>query len=199
MHILINGSQKIDNSNSLTFLKYISKSLDNYKLFSLKDDDYLDIIDSINESDNIVFAFPLYVDSPNTITLSFLDYIIDHNIEINQNVYVIINCGFLEGEHNLTALNIIKNWCLKVGANYSGCVLIGAGEVAGQKKYKWLSKKIFTNLRRLGEAINNNYVTEDIISRVGLLNTKLYCLIANMSWNKKGYKNGLSIDEIRQE
>ena len=198
MHILINVSQKIGNSNSLSFLKYLSKNLDASKLFNLKDDDYLEIIDNIEKADNVVLAFPLYVDSPNTITLSFLDYVIDQNIIIDKNVYVIINCGFLEGEQNLTALNIVKNWCTKIKANYAGAVLIGAGEVAGERKYRWLCTNIFRNLNRLGKNVNNNYVMEDVISRVSLLNSKLYCSLANMSWSKKGYKNGITVDEIRK-
>ena len=44
-------------------------------------------------------------------------------------IYCIINCGFREGEQNITALNIVKNWCDKVLIEYSGSILIGAGEV----------------------------------------------------------------------
>ena len=51
--------------------------------------------------------------------LNFLDYIVDNNINIyNKLIYVVINCGFREGEQNITALNIVKRWCEKVEANY---------------------------------------------------------------------------------
>lgn len=199
MHILINGSQKIEKSNSAYFLKYITKNLEKYKIFNLKNDDYEDIINNIILADNVVIAFPLYADSPNTITLSFLDYIIDNNIPLNTNIYVIINCGFLESEHNLTALNIIKNWCLKVGTNYMGAVLIGAGEVAGNKKYRLISNKVFQNLKILSNNIKENTSNGDQLCTISLLKSKLYCLCANMSWNKSGYKNGLDQDDIKKE
>lgn len=199
MHILLNGSQKIKKSNSLHFLNYISKNLDEHKTFSLKDDDYLDIVDSIENCDNVVIAFPLYVDSPNTITLSFLDYIFDNKISINKNIYVVINCGFLESKQNITALNIIKNWCEKVGANYAGSVLIGAGEVAGNRKYRLLSAKVYKDLRNFSRCINNNILCNDKLSELSLLNDKLYCFFANLSWNKNGLKNNLNKEDIRKK
>lgn len=196
MHILINGSQKVKESNSIHFLKYISKYLDKYEIYSLKEDDYEEIIEKIKEADNIVVAFPLYVDSPNTLTLSFLDYVIDNNIAINKNIYFVINCGFLEGEQNITALNIVKNWADKVKAACGGSVLIGAGEVAGVKRFKFLSGKVFKNLKRLGQAVNNNGFIGDNICRVGLLTKKLFCKIANISWNRQGKANGLTKNNL---
>ncbi len=181
MHVLINGSQKSKSSNSEYFLEYISKNINECTIFSLKKDSYKNIISSIKESENVVMAFPLYVDSPNTVTICFLDYIYDNNITINKNIYVVINCGFREGEHNITALNIIKNWCKKVHANYCGAVLIGAGEVAGNKKYQFISKKVFKCLNKLSNDIENNIVSKDMITTVSLLNNKLYCMIANIS------------------
>lgn len=197
MHILINGSQKNKSSNSEYFLKYISKNLNNYKLFNLKKNNYEDIINSFDKCNNIVIAFPLYVDSPNTITLSFLDYIFDNNIYINKNIYIIINCGFREGVQNITALNIIKNWCLKVHANYCGSVLIGAGEVAGDKNMKFLSKKVFKGLDNLSNNIKRNTKANDIITTISLLNNRLYCLAANKSWYKDARKNGLKNKDIK--
>ena len=56
---------------------------------------YKDILNNVDISEIIILAFPLYVDSPNTITLKFLDYIYDNQINLaNKSIYVIINCGF---------------------------------------------------------------------------------------------------------
>ena len=196
MYTLINGSQKLEKNNSKYFLNYISKYLNEFNLFDLKSDSYEKILESINNSNSIVFAFPLYVDSPNTVTLSFLDYIFDNNIKINKNIYFIINCGFREWQHNLTALNIVKSWCIKVGAKYGGSVLIGAGEVVGNKKYKLLSKKIYHHLRLLSNDIKNN-ISNEYKGTISLINNSLYCKIANISWNKKGSINNLSKKDIR--
>ena len=76
MYTLISGSPKPNNSNSLYFLNKIKDSLDKHVLYELKKDSYENICDNIKLSHTIVFAFPLYVDSPPSITLKFLDYII---------------------------------------------------------------------------------------------------------------------------
>ena len=107
MYTLISGSPKMSKSNSLHFLNIVKEKLNKSNIFELKYHRYKDIIDSINTSNVIVFSFPLYVDSPPSLTLEFLDYIIDNNIKMNNKlVYIIINCGFREGEQNITAVNI---------------------------------------------------------------------------------------------
>ena len=71
MYTLICGSPKLINSNSMFFLEKIKSKLDNYKIFDLRKNKYKDILESIYKSSVIVFAFPLYVDSPTSIMLSF--------------------------------------------------------------------------------------------------------------------------------
>ena len=199
MYTLINGSQKIKDSNSLSFLKYIANEIGECKIYNLKDKKYKEIINNIYKSSAVVIAFPLYFDSPNSLTLSFLDYIYDNKIYLNKPIYIIINCGFREGKHNITALNIIKNCCLKTNITYNGSLLIGAGEIAGNKKYKIISKKIYNNLDKLSNCIKNNQRYKDTITTISLLNNKLYCMIANYSWNKKSKNNNLNINEIRKK
>ena len=199
MNTLINGSGKLRDSNSEYFLRYISKNLDKTKYFNLRNNDYKKIISSIKKSDNIVFAFPLYADSPSSLILSLLDYIYDNKIKIKGNVYVIINCGFREAEHNITALNIIKNWCRKMNINYNGSVLIGTGEVVGDKKYKFISKKTYKDLDILMYSIKNSKMMEDRMHTVSYLTNWLYCIIAKHNWNKQAKRNNLSLKDIRKE
>ena len=199
MYTLINGSSKNKPSNSLYFLKYISKYLDEYNIYCLKKDNYKDILTNISTSNVIVLAFPLYVDSPNAWTIKFLDYIYDNKIDLNnKKLYVIINCGFKEGEHNITAINIIKSWCKKVNINYYGSILIGAGEVVGDKKYKLICHKTFKSLDKFGKAIKNQEEIPDIITTIGLLNNKQYCKIANIFWTHNARKYKLTKKDIRQ-
>lgn len=199
MYTLINGSQKRSNSNSKYFLSYISNYLEDYNMFDLMHHDYKDIINSINSSNSILLAFPLYVDSPNSLTLRFLDYIYDNNISLkNKKLYVIINCGFREGEHNITALNIIKNWCKKINIIYSGSILIGAGEIVGKKNYKFICHKALSNLKKFSKNIMNNDKCNDIVTTMDLLNNKIYCSLANKSWNKKARLNSLCLEDVKK-
>ena len=198
MYTLISGSPKPQASNSLYFLKNISYNLDEYKIYELKKDKYDEILENINKSDTIIFAFPLYVDSPTSMTLSFLDYIIDEKIDLqSKRVYVIVNCGFREGEQNITAINIMKRWCEKVGAIYSGSIMIGAGEIVGKEKYKLISRKALKQLRKFSDIIKMKEKSKDIITTMDLIDNKLYCYMANLSWSKKGKLNKLSDSELR--
>lgn len=198
MYTLISGSPKPVLSNSLYFLNKIKNKLDNYKIYELKKDDYEEIIYSIEKSDVIVLAFPLYVDSPTSITLKFLDYIIDKDIDLQQKkIYVIVNCGFREGEHNITAIDIIKRWCVKTNSIYSGSILIGAGEIVGKKKYGYISKEALRKLKRFSEYISKKEICKDIITTMDYLNNKLYCYLANISWTKKGKNNNLDKKNLK--
>jgi len=182
MYTLINGSQKNHKSNSRYFLDYISKYLDDYIIYDLKYDDFNNIIDSIINTDTIVIAFPLYVDSPNSLTLKLLDYIYDNNIDLsNKRLYVIINCGFKEGIHNITALNIIKNLANKININYCGSILIGAGEIVGKEKYSYITSIAINKLKKFSKCIKNNKECKDIITTMDLLTNRLYCMFANLS------------------
>jgi len=199
MYTIINGSPKVINSNSSYFVNMITKNLDEYNAFELKDGNYNNIIDSIGKSKTIILAFPLYVDSPTSITLSFLDYIIDNKVSLkDKSIYTIINCGFREGEQNITALNIIKRWCEKVEATYKGAILIGAGEIVGKKKYKFISNKALKNLKEFSNIIKEGK-NKEIIATMDLLNDKIYCMLANLSWNKKGRINNLTKKELKIE
>lgn len=198
MYTLISGSPKINNSNSLYFLKKIGKALNIDSIYELKKDKYEDILESINRSDALVFGFPLYIDSPTSITLSFLDCIIDKKIKLrNKLIYIIINCGFREGEHNITGVNIMKRWCEKVGAIYNGSIMLGAGEIIGKEKYKFISRKALKKLNKFTNIIKLKQKSSDIITTIDFINNKMYCYMANISWNKKGKKYNLSNLDLR--
>ena len=197
MYTLINGSPKAINSNSLYFLKLLGNSLDNFNIYNLKIDSYEEIINNIELSDTIVLAFPLYVDCPTSMTLEFLDYIYDNKIFLNKkNLYVIINCGFKEGEQNITALNIIKRWCYKVNANYKGAILIGAGEIVGKPKYKLICRKALKYLKEFSTYVKDQKKCNEYITTMDILDNKTYCYLANKSWNKRGKVNKLTKKDI---
>lgn len=198
MYTLIDGSPKVGTSNSMYFLNKISEHLNDYNIFQIKNDKFENIISSILKSDAIVLAFPLYVDSPTSIILEVLDYIVDNNINLNNRlVYAIINCGFREGQQNITACEIIKRWCEKVGAVYASCIMIGAGEIVGKEKFNFISKKALKNLNKFANTVKFKQKSSDIITTMDLFNNRMYCFAANLSWHKKGRRNNLSHSKLK--
>lgn len=199
-YVLINGSPKINKSNSSYFLNILNEQLKDSTIFSLKTNKHEEILTNIVKNETIVLAFPLYIDSPTSITLEFLDYIFDKKINLeNKNLYAIINCGFREAKQNRTATNIIKNWCNKTKVNYKGSILIGAGEIVGKKKYQLITKKAMTQFLKFCSYVKTNDSLEDIEVTMDLLNNKSYVLLANINWNKKCHKNGLAKKDIIQK
>jgi multimeric flavodoxin WrbA len=200
MYTLISGSPKLKSSNSMTFLNQIKSSLEDYSIFELKKYNYDEIIKSINNSEVIVLAFPLYVDSPTSITLDFLDSIIDNKIALkNKLVYTIINCGFRDGIQNDTAANIIKSWCQKVNAEYSGSLLIGSGEIIGDKKYHYLSTTAIKKLNKFAITIKNKENTKNIVTTTNLLDDRLFCFFANIFWTKKAKRFKQTKKDIKKQ
>ena len=119
----------------------------------------------------------------------------DNNIG-NKDLYVIINCGFKEGEHCITALNIIKNWCNKLNINYKGSILIGAGEIVGKPEYKFITRKARKKLKEFSLYIKDKKRSNDIITSMDLLNNRTYCFLANKKKKKKAKRNKLSKNDI---
>lgn len=187
MNIFINGSPRIYESNTDVFLIDAKNQED--RIYYLYKDNFEDIINKIYESDNVILAFPLYVDSPTSKTLEFFEYISENRINLsNKNLYVIINCGFLEYEHNETALRIVKCFCKNNGINYKGSFLIGAGEIIGKKNDILINKLVSfpydLKIKDFKNKINQNQ-NVDIRFTVPLLSKSLFILIANYYWKDK--------------
>lgn len=198
MYTLINGSPKPRYSNSEYFLNLISNNLENFCTFDLKKGELDKIVSNIQKSNIIILAFPLYVDSPTSIVLKFLDYIYDKKINLeDKQLYVVINCGFREGSQNITALNIIKRWCDKVNISYCGSLLIGAGEIVGKKHYRFICREALKKLNHFSKVIKKGEKCDDLVTTMDILNNKIYCFLANRNWSKSGKKNNLTIEDIK--
>ncbi len=86
--------------------------------------------EDMDQSDALVFAFPLYVDSIPSHLLRFLIELEKRSFN-NKNimVYCIINNGFFEGKQNHIAMEQMKHWCKATGFTWGQGIGIGAGEM----------------------------------------------------------------------
>ena len=91
--------------------------------------DYERILNSIADADNVVFGLPLYVDGIPSHMLAFMKemerFCVEKNIQLN--VYVVSNGGFIEGCQNKPLMQIYENFCKRCNFRWCGGVGIGGG------------------------------------------------------------------------
>lgn len=130
---IINGSPKASNSTSELLIGYLMPFIEGNEIitYSVSETDFSEIhFSQIQNSEVLIFAFPLYIDSINSHLLRFLFELEKRGFENkNINVYCIINNGFYEGWQNHIAADIMKNWCEAVGLTYGQTLGVGAGEM----------------------------------------------------------------------
>lgn len=186
MNLYINGSPKLEASNSSFFLNEIKN---HEPIKYLYRDKLSNILNNINKVDTIILSFPLYVDSPPNKVIELMEYIENNNINIeNINIYTIINCGFWEAKQNITASSIIKNFCKNNNANYKGTFNIGAGEIIGKRNkvplYKLISINYKIKMRKFKRSIINKKEVY-LNTTIHPMTKRLYNTFANINWQKK--------------
>lgn len=87
-------------------------------------------LEDVTNSDVLVFAFPLYIDSMPAHLLSFLVDLEKQTFPRQDSmVYCVVNNGFFEGKQNCIATQQMKHWCKAVNLTWGQAVGIGAGEM----------------------------------------------------------------------
>ncbi len=194
---LINGSPKFKNSASGSLLEDVGNYIGNRAEIS-----YVEIHTNVLSSemtkklfstDIWVFAFPLYVDGIPSHLLSVLIQLEKCKFKkMKIKVYSIVNCGFYEGIQNELALEVIKNWCFKIGYKWCGGIGIGGGGLVMLSKIQYKGKlrvgidnllsMFATNLIN-GKVLKNNYISVD-------LPRWLYKLGGQWNWRRMIKANG---------
>jgi multimeric flavodoxin WrbA len=88
------------------------------------------LLESLDHSELVVLAFPLYIDSLPAPVLETLRTIARHRSgqESNARFAAIANCGFIESHHNENALASCAAFAREAGFSWMGSVSIGGGE-----------------------------------------------------------------------
>lgn len=130
---IINGSPKLGASTSGLMIEYFVPLIrDNeITIYNICKKDLTEAqFTDLQNSEVLIFAFPLYIDSIPAHLLRFLIELEKQGFTNNSaTVYCIINNGFFEGKQNHVAFSIMKNWCKTVGLKWGQAVGLGAGEM----------------------------------------------------------------------
>jgi hypothetical protein len=207
---LLVGSPRGQNStsNSLgTFLlnKLKQKGVTIEKVFisqSLGSDEKIDsLLRTVDDSDLIIIAFPLYGDGLPSIAIKTLELLSEHRVGDGKKSFVaIVNCGYAEAMHNNTALSVCRIFARQAGFKWAGGLAMGSGEIVPRvslTKISYPSLLIHNQKRALGIAANALSMGEPIPEKATVMMAKLgyptgiFVWFANRMWKSKVKKANL--------
>lgn len=214
--VLINGSPKVSlPSASGCLSKVCGKSMKSDDLQVLRvnvreslthkswDEDF----EMMLKADALVFIFPLYLFCLPGMMMRFLqDYYAFFRKKGGNagktKVYAVVNCGFPEADINREAMEVIRCFSKKIGADFRFGILVGGGgmltDVAEDASFM---KKTFAELENsfrlvaqdvqgsLPESLRNFSIQMSIPR-------KLYLFMGNRGWISMVRKNGLKKKHI---
>lgn len=207
----INGSPRKERSGSSYLISELVKLLDN----NIKTNEYFisdlmknkSLLEEVISYDKILFASPLYADCFPSTMLEFMAELETFTKEKDIkkiDIYCIVNCGFLEGTQNIIALDIVKNYCIKLNFNWRFGIGIGGGEfMAGSKNMPLnsrMKKTVYNAFLDLKEDIENNSNAQiDNILVNASIPKFIFKLAGNFGWKSMGKKNNLKPKDLYKQ
>lgn len=201
---LINGSPKSKNSVSgdlLSDLQACFTSDTVFAEFSFHKPEISEAVASeLSSFDVWVFGFPLYVDGIPSQLLSCLCQIEKVGVASKRiMVFGIVNSGFYEGTQNAIAIEILKNWCDKIGLKWGMGVGVGGGGSLSQMKSVPIGKGPKASLGKafctLKNSIENKKTAKNIYISVDFPRL-FYKFAAEMGWKQMIKKNGGKVKDL---
>ena len=207
----INGSPRKGISGSSYLISELTKLLDNnvktkeYYISNLMKDKTL--LEEVISYDKIIFASPLYADCFPSAMLEFMatfeDFIKEKDT-IQLDMYCLVNCGFIEGTQNKTAINIMKNYCNRLKFNWRFGVGLGGGEfIAGSKDMPLnsrMKRPVYNAFLALKEDIeNSSYEIKNDILTNAKMPKFIFKIAGNLAWKAMAKKNSLKPKDLYRQ
>jgi multimeric flavodoxin WrbA len=153
----------------------------------------------VDESDLIILAFPLYVDSLHSQVIETLELIVEHEKTKHEfckkSFAAIANSGFPGAQHNDTALAVCRLFAKQAGFNWAGGLAMGGGgmiaglpldEMGGQARNQKKALEIAAEALSRGEPIPKEAVV--LMSKLGFPRW-LYIWMGNRGWKQEAKKH----------
>lgn len=205
MILMLNCSYKMKEGNTQHFLNILEKRLQEQsqqtcEILKIKDVLNMDLenfIGKLQKADAFVIGAPLYVDGLPAQAVKLLEMLLENckGQFPELPVYVVSNLGFYESKQIQHLLDIVRNWCGKMGCIYGGGLAIGAGPMVVALKNlpldKGLQNDIGKGFAKLAHAIATgesmeNYYSKTLIPRVA------YLKAAHMTFRQTLKENGIT-------
>ena len=194
--IFINGSPKKSFSASAYFVAVQSFFTQGNKIRETlrNQSDHERILETLKDAHNVVFCLPLYVDGIPSHVLAFMkvleQFCKDNNLHLN--VYVITNCGYIEGRQSEPLLQNFENFCVRSGLNWCGGFGVGGGVMLNVLRIVFLVQVGLLFLNIFLSVINSgNWLPVDAF--VNFATNALTIVFFNLGVLWYGLKMGLAI------
>ena len=191
--LILNGSPRSRRSNSQKFTQILTKYLScEWEECFLFTQDHREICDKVKEYSDVLFVFPLYVDSLPCCVLEFLGCLCQNLPDSYPTIHLMINCGFLETEQNSIAIQTLQLFCKKYGFPFGSCLSIGSGEAILTPPFHLLFQ---LKLRKLAKSILRSVPVN--LSIALPLSKKRFLVESEKFWLSAGEKNGLTKEQMQ--
>lgn len=204
MILLWNGSFRGNKSNSNYFLDLLEKELteecERVSLNQVKDIEELKA--GMKEAEALVIGMPLYVDGAPAQIVALMETLYDEYREAfgNLPVYVISNMGFYESTQISIQLEMVRNWCSKMGFHYGGGLAVGAGEMLGSLRNvppdKGPNRELGEGIKKLAAAVLRRETVPDLYVQPAGFPRRMYIMAAHMGWHRMAKQNKLAKKEL---
>jgi hypothetical protein len=215
--LLLVGSPKGPNSSSNSLGSYLLEKLQTKGLTTktiylsqnlASDQKHAALLEQVDQSDLIILAFPLYIDSLHSHVIKTLELIADHRKASGEpakkTFMAIINSGFPEATQNQTALNICRLFARDVGFDWAGGLAMGGGGMIGGLPLSELGGRIRNQTRALelaADALANGEPVPaeaaGLMSKLGIPHS-LYVWMGNRGWKQQAKKH-IPIDSMYRQ
>lgn len=186
--VLLNGSPRAPKSNSKRYAAIFRKqcpAATDY--FEITRRNHAMLCSVVEEYTDIVLVFPLYADALPVSLLDFLKSLEAAHSERRPTVSVMINCGFLEYEQNMVAVDMVRLFCRREGYPFGSVLMIGGGEAILDTPFRLLAeRRIAAFARAVAEGrAQSMHVTMPITKRMFIWASDIY-------WRMYGWRNGIT-------
>jgi len=214
---LLVGSPRKEKSASEALGLYLCKHLDPvqfvYQKMYLRDQVYKkdkdrEWVQDILQSNLIILASPLYVDSLPSFVIKTLELIYQQVKKENRGKEIkflaIINSGFPESSQNQIALDICRHFTQKADMVWLGGLALGSGMFLGGKdigKMGWFVRNIKKSLDETAVALNQGMpIPESAIALMqkAIFGKKIFQWLANLGFKQRAKRNGLKNEVYRR-
>lgn len=190
--IIINASPRAPRSNSRQYSKLFSEyfRLDT-EYFEVRKSNHLALCHMIENCSDIIFVFPLYVDSIPVTLLNFLKTL-EKNMPFKRpTISVVINCGFIEPYQNDIAVKMLQLFANKNGFPFGSVFKIGSGEAILTTPFR-----IFLKLKMKKFAVSIKKQKYDNFQVTMPISKKTFIKASTAYWVNYGKKNGISKEQM---